>query len=96
MASANVTVNDVPDEVMQEYKDSFIYDEDGVLVGAFIESLEDYLSSNEINDLFTSDVISTIADGSTDINVFQGYKPKPRGCKSNSRWICQVRGELQN
>ncbi len=89
----NSALNEVPESVMQEYYQSFIYDEEGVLVGALIEPLTEYLTTTEIKDMFISDVQQTTNNA---INVFTGYKPKPRGCKSNNRWICQVNGTLGN
>ena len=76
----------VPAEVMKEFESTFVFDDEGYFIGARINMLRPYLNSSEILDL-----VSTFV-GAKDI-VYEGYKPKsPRGCKSNNRWVCVLRG----
>jgi|SRR5690554_4677326 len=75
----------VPAEVMDEFKSTFVFDEDGHFRGARIDMLRPYLSSEEIIDLLEPHVAGKNV-------LYEGYKPKtPRGCKKNNRWICVLR-----
>jgi len=91
--------SEVPQYAMDAYEASFIFDEENVLIGAEIEPLKPYLTDNEIENLFLSDVVSSL--GSTaptpSIHIFMGYRPKsPTACKLNPRWICSLRGDIAN
>lgn len=89
--------SEVPQYAMDAYESSFIFDAENVLIGAEIEPLKPYLTDNEIENLYRSDVVSSlgIAGPTTNIFIFRGYKPKsPGNCKANPRWICSLTGTL--
>ena len=81
-----VDVNIIPPSVMEEFKASFIY-ENGYFRGAKIDMLRPYLNSAEIVDLVKNFNNYPPAVG---VHVWEGYKPRPRGCRSNSNWICII------
>jgi len=86
--SAESLLDMVPETNRENFLNSFIYDENGVFRGAEIEFLRPFLTETEIIDLVSD--LGNISDRQI---IFQGYKPKPRGCKQNSRWICVVYGD---
>jgi len=90
----------VPQEALNDFESSFIIDQDGVIIGARVSELQPYLSEQEIINLFNQATTESQNDASMiggDLNIFLGYKPKGlNGCKRNRRWICRLRGEVQN
>lgn len=90
---------EVPQYAMDAYESSFIFDEENVLIGAEVEPLKPYLTDNEIENLFRSNVVSSLGSvaPTPTIQIFMGYKPKsPTSCKVNLRFICSLRGEIAN
>lgn len=85
MKKLEIIEDKVPPEVMDEFKSTFVYDDEGFFIGARIDMLRPFLNSQEIMQL-----IEPLINGQ-DI-AYEGYKPKsPRGCKKNNRWVCVLR-----
>ena len=88
-------------EDYSEFLESLTFDEKGNFRGAIFTEVEKYLS-DEQSEEFWSNFGITIrkieqfnnqkSDGP---NIYSGYKPKPRGCKKNNRWICSISGDIQ-
>lgn len=75
----------VPSTEKEAFLNSLTYEE-GLFTGAEIAYLEPYLSSAQINEV----IGGYIGTASAGVEIFPGYKPKPRGCKANNRWICVI------
>jgi hypothetical protein len=90
----------VPQDALDDFKNSFIVDDNEVIKGARISALQPYLSDPEITNLFEQYVTEDDNNAGIiagDYDIFLGYKPKgPNGCKKNRRWICRMRGEVKN
>lgn len=72
----------VPENVMHKYEKSFVYTKNGIFEAARVDMLQPYLSNSEVLDL----VKSNVPNGYESV-VYEGYKPKGRGMKKNSKWI---------
>ena len=88
------------DAALADYKSSFVKDEDGVILGAKVESLRPYLEDAQILALFTSDILASYATAGIEsggpLVIYERMRPKPRGCKMNRHWVCQLRGTPVN
>lgn len=87
-AFENTTVT-VPSDVLQRFYDTFVYDENGKFRGAYIGEIENYATMPEI--------ISIVDDTGVQLagtHIYEGYKPKLRGCKQNRKWICTLEGDV--
>ena len=87
------------DAALADYKSSFVKDVDGIILGAKVESLRPYLEDAQILALFTSDVLASYAIAGIDsgpLVIYERMRPKARGCKTNRRWVCQLRGTPVN
>jgi hypothetical protein len=83
--------NVVPPEVLVQFEGTFMYDDEGLFVGAEIGMLMPYLNDEEIIEL-----VSSYA-GLPKRNIFIHYKWKRRGggsCVSDPDWICVLIGEI--
>lgn len=82
-------MNTVPSDVLQRFYDTYMYDEQGRFAGAYIGEIELYATMPEIINIVTN-TGGTLA-GTV---IYEGYKPRLRGCKKNSKWICTVEGDV--
>lgn len=81
--------DEIPRDVLNRFYNSFIFDETNNFRGAFIGEMLNYTNYSEIERLiYESGAISSIT------KIFEGYKPKLKGCKRNSDWVCTLEGEL--
>jgi hypothetical protein len=92
--------HDIPGDVYEEFVDNLIFDEKGNVVGAIYDKIESHLDDNSSNKFwknFGFEVRKSKDDSSNNVArvmdpvIFEGYKPKRGGCRSNSRWICVIR-----
>jgi hypothetical protein len=86
-----VASNVVPPEVLAQFEGTFMYDDEGIFVGAEISMLMPYLNDEEIIVL-----VSSYA-GLPKCNIFIHYKWKRRGggsCVYDPDWICVLIGEI--
>lgn len=79
--------NSIPQSAIDAFQASFVY-EDGYFRGARVDMLRPYLTDAEIVDLVKAEINYPPAIGG--VSVWERFKPKPRGCKSNSNWICII------
>lgn len=82
-------VSTVPADVLQRFYDTFMYDEQNRFAGAYIGEIELYATLPEIKSI----VINTGVTLAGTL-IYEGYKPKLRGCKKNSNWICTLEGDV--
>ena len=78
-----VTVT-VPSDVLQRFYDSFVYDENGKFRGAYTGEIENYATMPEIITIVNNSGVQLAGTV-----IYEGYKPKLRGCKKNDKWICK-------
>ena len=82
-------VNTVPQDVLQRFYDSYMYDEQGRFAGAYTGEIELYATMPEIITIVSNSGVTLAGT-----LIYEGYKPKLRGCKKNSNWICTVEGDV--
>ena len=79
----------VPSDVLQRFYDTFVYDEVGKFRGAYTGEIENYATMPEIIAIVTGTGVETAG-----VVIYEGYKPRIRGCKQNDKWICTVEGDV--
>ncbi|MEO1263376.1 MAG: hypothetical protein AAFZ15_31490 [Bacteroidota bacterium] len=87
--SPAVASDEVPAQVLTGFYNTFIFNEEGKFTGAWTGEIENYASMDEI--------ITIVHDSGVQLagnNIYEGYKPKLRGCKKNSKWICSIEGDV--
>lgn len=86
------------DETIEDFTDNLIFDDKGRVVGAMISKIKKNLDDTKyklfLNDLIQVENTNTPQTRTTDPKIFQGYKPKPRGCKKRNNWICVIYGDI--
>jgi len=75
----------VPSADKEAFLNSLTYEE-GLFRGAEVAYIEPYLTTEQVDEVITG----YIGTASAGVEIFPGYKPKPRGCKANNRWICVI------
>ena len=84
----------------EEFIQSLAIAPDGKFRGAIFDKIEEELNDDE-SDRFWSNFGFTIpragepstplgARSDPESRVYPYYRPRPRGCKANRRWICQI------
>jgi len=90
-------------DVYDEFLNNLIVDEQGQVIGAIYDKIEESLNDKESNEFWGNFGISL--RNNRDVNakssslevsrkdpvIFEGYKPRRGGCKANNRWICVIR-----
>ncbi len=76
----------------QAFLESLVYEEN-LFRGAEVAYLEPHLTKEEIGQVI-QELIQADAGGVEAIRrIYEGYKPKPRGCVVNKRWICVIEAD---
>jgi hypothetical protein len=84
--------SEIPPTVLQNFYDSYIYDELGRFQGAYVGEIRYYATDEEIEVIISE---SSVQMQGT--KIFVDYKPKgTRGCKANTNWICTLEGDVIN
>ncbi|MGX1024838.1 hypothetical protein [Psychroflexus sp. MBR-150] len=89
----------IDSQAYARFTESLIFDDKGRVIGADISSIKKRLDDSDmdsfLNDLveYKSEVYKQL-EIAPDPKIFQGYKPKPRGCKRRNNWICIIYGEI--
>jgi len=88
--NSTTTPTSIPQEVLDDFYASYIYDELGRFQGAYIGGISTYASISEIETIVSN---SGVALQGT--KIFEDYKPKgTRGCKAKEGWICTLEGDV--
>ena len=77
---------EIPRQVMDAFVASFVFEE-GHFRGAQVDMLRPYLSATEIVNLVRRYI--NYPDPNQ-VDVWEGYRPIPRGCKKNGNFICII------
>lgn len=93
----------IPDVIYVEFISSLTFYNE-TFRGAIYDEIENFFgedseSSDEFWGHFGISLRSnspTVGDIAMERYIYMGYKPKRGGCRSNSRWICTLVGDLGN
>ena len=79
----------VPADVKEDFVESLVYEE-GLFRGAETAYLKPYLTKEEIDEVIQSYIRADAGGVALKRYIYEGRKPKTRGCKTNPRWICTI------